>query len=254
MRNIQEKLDDLLGLVKEADEAVLAVYGSDDFEVKTKSDDSPITRADIASHTILMRGISRLFKNIPIVSEEGDQEANRQMVRSERFCAVDPLDGTREFINRSGHFTVCAAFIEHNIPTYGIVSAPALGVTYYGGRETGSFRVEHGVTEEVHVKRNYPEIVLASRSSLDSATADYIANHYPGCEIRSVGSQLKLPQIAEGSADVYPRLNSPLHIWDLAAGHAILEAAGGTVRCFDGDNVNYQKASLKVGDFIAKNH
>jgi 3'(2'), 5'-bisphosphate nucleotidase len=254
MRNIHEKLNDLLGVVEQADKAVLQVYDSEDLDVRTKEDKSPITRADIAAHTILMTGISRLFNGVPIISEEGDTEENKQIVKTSEFWLVDPLDGTREFISRSGHFTICAALIEDDKPCFGIVSAPAMEVTYYGGPAMGSYRVKDGVTENIHVKKNSPGIVLGSRSALNSATANFIHENYPDYELRAVGSQLKLPQIAEGSADVYPRVESPLHLWDLAAGHAILLGAGGRVTRFNGSAIEYHNESLLVGDFIAKNY
>lgn len=255
MLEIKERLDELLNTIHEADQAVMEVYTSNDhLEIEIKADRSPVTLADLASHEIVVRGLSRLFPEIPIVSEEGNHHENQQLVKSEKFWLVDPLDGTREFIERSGHFTVCAALVESNIPKFGIVSAPAQNLTYYGGPSLGSYLRKKSPKEndeKLLVSKNEPGIALSSRSDLNPSTAAFITEHYPNYVIRAVGSQLKMPMIAEGSADVYPRIESPLHLWDLAAGHAILLGAGGSVSRIDGSVLNYQNESLKIGDFIA---
>lgn len=252
--NVQEHLGELLEVVHEADQAIMGFYESQDFKTEIKADDTPVTEADIAAHNILMAGISRLFLDIPILSEEGDTDLNREIVQTERFWLVDPLDGTREFIARSGHFTVCAALIENDVPSFGIISAPALGVTYYGGESMGSFRKEakSGDVTPIHVSSDPVGAVVGSRMFLDAQTTAYIEEHYPGSEILSVGSQLKLPKVAEGVADAYPRIGGPLHLWDLAAGHAILTGAGGTVTRPNGDPIDYHTQTLKAGDFVAR--
>src|SRR5437763_14662778 len=140
MTNIEIHLSELLGVVHEADKAVMDVYHSHSAVVETKTDNSPVTQADIASHHILTSGIKRLFPNIPIVSEEGDLQENRQTVKQQQFWLIDPLDGTNEFLARTGHFTICAALIEDDTPSFGVVSAPALGITYFGGPVYGSFK------------------------------------------------------------------------------------------------------------------
>ena len=254
MVNVHERLNELLDVIHEADAAIMQVYELQNAVVEMKSDNTPVTQADIAAHNIIMAGIARLFPGIPVLSEEGDAQLNKEIVKSERFWLVDPLDGTREFLERSGHFTVCAALIEDDVPSFGVVSAPALGVTYYGGTSMGSFRKDTGSDSEtpIHVSSSRLGVVVGSRMFLNEPTRDYITEHYPGSEILSVGSQLKLPKVAEGAADAYPRIDGPLHLWDLAAGHAILEGAGGSVRRPDGSAVDYHAASLLVGDFVAE--
>ncbi len=257
--DIANKLPQLLEVISEAHEAVINVYLSEDFDVRTKDDDSPVTKADIAANDIILSGLARLFPEVPVVSEEGNELENREIVKTDQFWLVDPLDGTREFIARSGHFTICLALIEENLPSFGIISAPAFTDTYYGGQIMGSYQQITGVkrveTERtLWVQTHEPPIVIGSLSDLNPATTQYIAKNYPDSEVLRVGSQLKLPFIAAGKADVYPRVNSPLHIWDLAAGHAILVGAGGSVNRFDGGPVNYQAENLMAGDFIAQNH
>jgi 3'(2'), 5'-bisphosphate nucleotidase len=173
-------------------------------------------------------------------------------VQSERFWLVDPLDGTRDFLNRTDDFTVCIGLVEHGIPVFGVVSAPAHGVTYYGSPTHGSFRIaDTHDPVALHVATDKTNVVLISRSHTDDATAEYIAKQYPTATTEQVGSQLKLPRIAEGSADVYPRIDCGLHLWDLAAGQAILTGAGGSVVRPDGSAIDYRDPSLRVGDFIA---
>ncbi len=252
MVNVQEHLGELLDVIQEADTAVMEVYDSHSAVVEIKDDNTPVTQADMASHRIVTRELARLFPHIPVVSEEGDREANIRTVQGESFWLVDPLDGTKEFLARTGHFTICAALIESSRPTFGVISAPALGVTYYGGLDMGSYKLVQGQkAQPIKVSEQKLGIVLGSRSDLNEPTSAYIAKHFEGSQITQVGSQLKLPQIAEGLADAYPRINGPLHLWDLAAGQAILEGAGGSVIRPDGSALDYHSETLKVGDFIA---
>lgn len=249
---ILKRLEKLLEVVHEADNAVLDVYNSNSAKVQTKTDNTPVTQADIASHEILTHGLKRLFSSIPTVSEEGDMAENRKTIKADCFWLIDPLDGTKEFIARKEHFTICVALIENNHPSFGIVSAPALGVTYYGGRELGSFKkIGSGDTVPIHVSSKGLGIVVSSRSAFNEHTKRYIDEHYPDAEILAVGSQLKLPYVAEGKADAYPRIGQSLHLWDLAAGQAILEGADGTVKKPDGSPIDYHSHNLQVGDFVA---
>jgi 3'(2'), 5'-bisphosphate nucleotidase len=253
MTSVETHLSELLGVVHEADKAVMDVYNSHSAVVQTKTDNTPVTQADIASHHILTSGMKRLFPNIPIVSEEGDVQENSQTVKQQHFWLIDPLDGTNEFLARTGQFTICVALIEDDLPGFGIVSAPALGVTYFGGPGYGSFKkAADDKPAPIHVARDRTGIVLGSRSSPNLETRVYIERHYPEHEVKVVGSQLKLSQIAEGLADAYPRINGPLHLWDLAAGHAILLGAGGSVTRPDGSPIDYHSPDLLAGDFVAR--
>ncbi len=250
-----QKLPDLLALVRQADAAIMDVYNAGTTVVNTKANNSPITQADTASHDILVNGLARLFPDTPVVSEEGDEAGNAKLVQQTRYWAVDPLDGTRDFISRTGDFTVCVGLIEDDEPVFGVVSAPARGVVYYGGPGMGAYKIEgDGSPQPIHVSAQKLQIVFASLSHPDQPTNDFITQHYGDYTVKNVGSQLKLLHIAEGLGDAYPRLNSPLHHWDLAAGHAILVAAGGGVTHPDGTPIDYHAQSLKAGDFIASAH
>ena len=245
-------LSELLGVVHEAAKAVMDVYTSQSAVVETKADNSPVTQADIAAHHILTSRIKRLFPHIPIVSEEGDAQENGQAVKHQQYWVIDPLDGTKEFLARVGDFTVCVALIEGDMPRFGIVCAPALSITYFGGPGYGSFKkVGNGEPAPIHVANDRTGVVLGSRAAYNPETSVYVERHYPEHEVKAVGSQLKLPQIAEGLADAYPRINGPLHLWALAAGHAILVGAGGSVTRPDGSPIDYHSPNLLVGDFIA---
>lgn len=248
----QDKLTALFELVQQADTAIMAIYETRSAVITMKADDSPLTQADMASHHILVEGLTRLFPDIPVVSEEGDTRENSELVQRKMFWLVDPIDGTKEFLNRSGDFTVCVALVEAGLPALGIISAPAHGVMYYGGPAMGSYkRSTDGKIRQIHVPTQKTGIVLGSRSHENEENAAYIEAHYAGCRLQAVGSQLKLPYIAEGQADAYPRIGSTMKLWDLAAGEAILVGAGGKVTRPDGSAVDYQTPTLLVGDFVA---
>lgn len=249
---MHNQLSQLLEIVSEADRAVMEIYNSGDFTIEVKPDKTPVTQADLASNDVIISGLKDLFPDIPILSEENDRSESLEILKSETFWLVDPLDGTREFINRANEFTVCIGLIENNIPTFGIISAPALGVTYFGGNQMGSYKkVEEEDAVAIFPSDEEVGVVLTSHSFLNESTRNFIETHYANYEMKAVGSQLKLPYIAEGKADVYPRIDGPLHLWDLAAGHAILKAAGGTVKTPNQKEINYRTQNFLVGDFVA---
>lgn len=250
--SIPERLDGLIALIHEAENAVMEVY-STDFAVEMKQDDTPLTIADKRSHTIVTTGLAKLFPDIPIVSEEGDEQANSRMVLGETFWLVDPLDGTREFASRSGHFCVCVGLVVDGRPYFGLVADPVRNAVYYGGSDMGSFKIENNQpAKKIEVSKNNLGIVLGSRFDKGGPTYDYIAEHYSDSRLESVGSMLKIIRIAEGLADASPSIQRPLHLWDVAAGQAILEGAGGTVTRPDGSPIDYHAESLMAGDFVAR--
>ncbi len=253
MEDIQKNLKELLAVVDEAGQAIMEIYNANSAIVEWKEDNTPLTQADIASHNILIGGLGRLFPDIPVVSEEGDKEVSVNYLNKDLFWLIDPIDGTKEFINRTEEFTICLALVKDGLPVFGIVDAPALHVTYYGGPEMGSFKMVSGEEpQQIHVSKEKLGIIMGSRLHYDEQTAAYIAEHYKGATVEHVGSQLKLPYIAEGRADAYPRMISPLSLWDLAPGQAIVEGAGGTVTKPDGSPLNYRDTSFKIGDFLAQ--
>jgi 3'(2'), 5'-bisphosphate nucleotidase len=242
-------------LALEAGAAILTVYGRDDFAVRAKSDASPVTEADELADGIIARGLVAAFPEIPVVTEE---QAESHGVRAPVFFLVDPLDGTKEFVQRRGDFTVNIALIEGGVPTRGIVYAPAQGRLFYtdaAGRsqeEAGPHGAEPGPLTRLQVSTPDPAalVVVASSSHRDQATDDYIAR-YNVADFRSAGSSLKFCLVAAGEADLYPRLGRTME-WDTAAGQAVLLGAGGRVVRFDDHApLGYGKQGFENPFFIA---
>ncbi len=224
-------------LALEAGDIIMDIYNADDFEVRSKSDDSPVTAADEAADAHISAGLAKAFPDILVVTEE---QAASHAESATDFIIVDPLDGTKEFIKRRGDFTVNIALVENGTPTRGVVYAPAKGRLFYtdemgvSQEESGSFKTaEKGLTNPISVKKpdNENLIVVASKSHRDEATDQYI-NKYSVADMTGAGSSLKFCLVATGEADLYPRLGRTME-WDTAAGDAVLRGAGGMVVRFD---------------------
>lgn len=243
-------------LALQAGAAIMKIYDGPDFDIRTKSDDSPVTEADEAADAIISAGLARAFPGIAVVTEE---QADSHETRANSFIIVDPLDGTKEFINRRGDFTVNIAYVEHGVPLRGVVYAPAKNRMFYtraDGRsveELGPFAQDtQGQLRNVQVR--HADIaalrVVASKSHRDQATDDYIAK-YSVDDLCSAGSSLKFCLVATGEADLYPRLGRTME-WDTAAGDAVLRGAGGRVVTFAGHDVlAYGKPGFENPFFIA---
>lgn len=232
MNDRQSLLESVAGIAREAGEAILRIYENEDPEVSNKEDDSPLTRADTDAHHVILERLAELTPDVPVHSEESSTVEWRERRHWQRFWLVDPLDGTKEFINRNGEFTVNIALVEHNRPTLGVVHVPALATTYMGGVELGA-RVERaGERSSIQARPLGDTVVMvASRrhgAEQVEALAGRIESEIAPVERTSMGSSLKLCLVAEGRADIYPRL-SPTSEWDTAAAHAVVRAAGGTV-------------------------
>lgn len=247
----RETLQGLLELMWEASDAILAVYESSDLGIATKSDQSPVTEADLAAHQVLVAGLSVLTPDIPIVSEE-DPESLKIPESHTRFWLIDPLDGTKEFIRRNGEFTCNLALIDAHRTVYGFVSVPVLGLLYHGGQGLGAQRLTRDGSETVIqcAKKANPTRVVASKSHLNPETEAFIAAIETPVELIQAGSSLKFLRIAEGSADLYPRLATTCE-WDTAAAQAVLEGAGGSVTQFDGSQMVYGKHDILNPYFVA---
>lgn len=240
----------------EAGDKIMEIYESDDFDVKSKSDDSPVTAADEAADAIISAGLRAEFPDVMLVTEE--QSATHK-ARGDTFLIVDPLDGTKEFIHRRGDFTVNIALVENGKPTRGVVYAPAKSRMFFtladgtSVEETGDLaKDEPGVIEPISVSEadNSALLVVASKSHRDQATDDYIGQ-YQVQDMKSAGSSLKFCLVATGEADIYPRLGRTME-WDTAAGHAVLLGAGGDVVRFDDHTpLAYGKADFANPFFIA---
>lgn len=243
-------------LALQAGAKIMEIYEADDFDVRAKSDDSPVTAADEAADALIFAGLKQAFPEIPIVTEE---QADSHSVRADRFLIVDPLDGTKEFIKKRGEFTVNIALIENGVPVRGIVYAPARGRLFYTDdngqtvEETGAFSLDtQGIVRSLCVSSpdNSELVVVASKSHRDQATDDYIAK-YGVADSRSAGSSLKFCLVAAGEADLYPRLGRTME-WDTAAGQAVLSGAGGKVVRFDNHQpLTYGKPGYENPFFIA---
>ncbi|MGK2914235.1 MAG: 3'(2'),5'-bisphosphate nucleotidase CysQ [Porticoccaceae bacterium] len=231
-------LDKVIELAELAAAAILKVYDGDDFEVTTKGDESPVTAADLAAHAILVLGLQSLLAGVPVLSEESAVPAFAERSRWARYWLVDPLDGTKEFVKRNGEFTVNIALVENHVPILGIVHVPVRGVTYAGLRDVGAMRIQAGERQAIRTRtmasrdaEGLPVAVVASRSHGADAVADLLArvsDRLGRVETCNMGSSLKLCLVAEGRADLYPRL-APTAEWDTAAAQAVVEAAGGVV-------------------------
>lgn len=240
-------------LALDAGADIMRFYATD-FAVDRKADESPVTDADRAADAIIVAGLEQHFPHIPVVTEERVQ--SHEVAReTTRFFLVDPLDGTREFISRNGEFTVNIALIENRTPTLGVVFAPAADRLFYttadgcAVEEVPPYDGRSRRTVNVATADNAALRVVASRSHRDQATDDYIHN-YAVSGFRSAGSSLKFCLIANGEADLYPRLGRTME-WDTAAGHAVLAAAGGRVDRLSGGPLDYGKQELDNPHFIA---
>lgn len=239
-----------------AGDKIMEVYAAEDFDVRAKSDDSPVTEADLAADAIISAGLRVAFPEVPLVTEE-QAASHGQSVRT--FLIVDPLDGTKEFVQRRGDFTVNIAYVVEGEPVRGVVYAPAKGRLFYTDQngqsveEVGPFEAEiAGIVQPIAVSHpdNDALMVVASKSHRDQATDDYI-NKYAVDDMKSAGSSLKFCLVATGEADLYPRLGRTME-WDTAAGDAVLRGAGGEVVRFDDHTpLTYGKPGFENPFFIA---
>lgn len=247
----------LTALALIAGKEIIRIYEADALDTRQKADASPVTAADLAANDVICTGLAEAFPDIPIVTEEA-AESHKQ-TGMDRFFLVDPLDGTKEFIQRRGEFTVNIALIEHGVPTRGVVYAPAINRLF---ATRASNAVELGVAEHkvlagsarllsVTTPDNAALTVIASKSHRDQATDDYIAK-FNVAKFTSAGSSLKFCLLAAGEADFYPRLGRTME-WDTAAGHAVLRAAGGEVLDFnDHQPLLYGKPEYENPFFLAR--
>jgi 3'(2'), 5'-bisphosphate nucleotidase len=234
-----------------AGEAILRVYATA-FDVRLKTDNTPVCEADLASERIIVAMLSKAFPDILIASEEL-VEAEGLPPSSRRFWVVDPLDGTKEFVARNGEFAVLIALVEDGSPVLGIVHGPAVGVTYTAcGPGTATRWSNGGQPEPIHTHAPSPDglVVIHSRSHENSRRLAEFLAYYPVRKRKKCGSALKFGVIAAGEADLYPRFGTTME-WDTAAGQAILEAAGGWVETFAGTRLRYGKPGLKNDGFLA---
>ena len=224
----------MCAVAREAGDAILAIYGDEELGVQIKSDDSPLTRADLAAHNIIVKGLQTWAPEIPILSEESEGINLIERSSWNQYFLVDPLDGTKEFISRNGEFTVNIALIEKGVPMMGVVFVPVKDVMYAGDQHEGVATVtREKETESIHVRkldRDDLTVVASRRHGGEALEAclNVLRPNFGSISSTAMGSSLKLCLIAEGKADFYPRL-APTSEWDTAAAQAVVEAAGGKV-------------------------
>ena len=248
--NLETMIEPVVSLAMEAGQAILAVYATD-FDVQAKDDESPLTQADLASHRRIVAGLRSLTPGIPIISEEEGLPDFSVRGRWQRYWLIDPLDGTKEFVNRNGEFTVNIALIEAGRPVFGVVHVPVRGITYLGCAGIGAERRAGGTTDRIRVAAasRDPVRVVGSRSHRGSSL-DAFLDRLGDTDMVPMGSSLKFCVVAEGGADVYPRLG-PTSEWDTAAAQAVVEQAGGRVLRLDGKPLSYnQKSEILNPHFV----
>ena len=247
-------------LALQAGDRIMQVYDGPDVAVRTKADASPVTEADEAADRVISAGLREAWPDVPLVTEE---QAESHALSASTFLIVDPLDGTKEFVQRRGDFTVNIAYVEDGVPVRGVVYAPAKARLFYtradgqsveeaAGPDGGFDESVSGPTTPLRVSSpdNAGLMVVASKSHRDAATDDYIAN-YAVRDMTSAGSSLKFCLVAAGEADLYPRLGRTME-WDTAAGDAVLRGAGGHVVRFDThEPLRYGKTGWGNPHFIA---
>ncbi len=229
----------LLNLAREAGIAILEIYNTD-FSVTDKPDKSPLTEADLAAHNIIVSALEQLTPEIPVLSEESSQIPFEIRQTWQRYWLIDPLDGTKEFVKRNGEFTVNIALIEDQRATLGVIYAPVIDKLYYGVVGEGAWMSENGadlVPISVAKQRRNPVQVAGSRSHAGESLRKFLDN-LGEYELLSMGSSLKSCLVAEGKADLYPRLGLTSE-WDTGAAQAIVEAAGGQITKLDMQPLRY---------------
>jgi len=242
-------LEALVSIVRDAGKEVMSIYKTN-FTVDAKDDSSPVTVADRRTESLILNALADLAPDIPAVSEEAATCGAVYDLRS-RFWLVDPLDGTKEFINRNGEFTVNIALIEHSLPTLGVVFAPAIDRLFAGSSNGAFCEAAHArAAARCRVAPSTGVTVVTSRSHTNErALSQFLAKRHVA-KVLNAGSSLKLCLVANGEADLYPRLGTTME-WDTAAGHAVLRAAGGEVRDLSSRPLIYGKPAFVNPHFVA---
>ncbi len=244
-------------IAQKAGDEIMKVY-QQDFEVDYKADNSPLTKADIKSNEIITESLKDLYPEIPILSEENKEVPYNIRRNWEYFWLIDPLDGTKEFVKKNGEFTVNIALIYKNMPVLGVIYAPVLDLLYYAQKDQGAFKQDKNKKSQRLPIYNYPDNhtlkVIVSKSHYNQETKEFVNNlksQYEKIEFINIGSSLKLCLIAEGKADIYPRL-APTMEWDIAAGQTIVEESKGRIIKYKTEeSIKYNKQNLLNPYFIA---
>jgi len=249
----RELLQQVAGIARAAGREILEIYASGDWAATTKADQSPLTAADLRAHRLIASRLAQLTPAVPLLSEEAAATPFAQRSQWQEYWLVDPLDGTREFLARNGQFTVNIALIRGHTPALGVVHVPVGDCSYLGLRNSGAWRQqgeEPAAPIRVAARSGTPVRVVGSRSHRGDSLTRFLERLGPH-QLTAIGSALKFCLVAEGAADVYPRLGSTSE-WDTAAAHAVLAAAGGSVCRLDGAPLQYNtRAELLNPSFVA---
>lgn len=251
-------IDKIIEIAINAGNAILEIY-KQDFTVELKSDDSPLTLADKTANEIIINGLKTINNSIPIISEENKLIDFSERKNWTKCWIVDPLDGTKEFIKKNGEFTVNIALVEYGIPVLGVVHVPAQNITYYAEKNIGCYKIENGNSTQLKIRRLAEDGVLKIVGSRSHQTPELLAyveqqkTKFANVEFVAAGSSLKFCLLAEGKADVYPRLG-PTMEWDTCAGQIVAKEAGAEVLRFDNNEpLLYNRENLLNPFFIVKN-
>jgi len=248
--DLSQMLKVITQIAKDAGDAIMQVYDTEDFNVEMKSDDSPLTKADLASHNVIVSGLEKHYSDIPCLSEESKGISFEDRKPWETLFVVDPLDGTKEFIARNGEFTVNIALVHQGKSILGVIYAPVLKTFYFAAKGEGAFKqIEGQEAEKISVRalpvqdgKQHFTVVASRRHGLDKV--ETLCQNFASYDLTSKGSSLKMCLVAEGSADLYPRLALTSE-WDTAAAQSIVEEAGGQLVQLDYSDMTYnQKESL----------
>lgn len=242
-------LPQVVELAKLAGQRIMSIY-AEDFSVVRKQDDTPVTEADMAAHAVIDDGLEEIAEQYPVLSEESTSIHFEDRVRWERYWLVDPLDGTREFIDRTDQFTVNIALIDGNQSVLGAIHAPALGISYFAARGFGAYKQNgDGIARRIRVKNHRrPRIIVAGSRAHRGRSLERFLHQLGEHEFRVMGSSLKSCLVAEGQADIYPRLG-PTSEWDTAAAQCIVEEAGGFIT-----DINMQTLAYNTKDSLLNPH
>ena len=250
----RENINKIIEISKVAGDAIMDIYETN-FDYELKEDNSPLTIADKTSNEIICKSLRDLTPKIPILSEESSQIPFRKRSSWKKYWLIDPLDGTKEFIKRNGEFTVNIALINEGKPVFGVIRVPAQGELYWGLEGVGSYFIDKNDSKnKIHVSDNYEQLKIVSSRSHPSPELQSLLDHGDFLDLTQAGSSLKFCMLAHGIVDAYPRLN-PTSEWDIAAGHAIINSAGGTILDLKGNNMIYNsKDELTIDGFFALNN
>ena len=256
--NHEKNILELLNIAIDAGKEILNIY-NDEIIVNSKEDKSPITQADINSNDLIINRLKKLESNIPILTEESMVEWKNRKDWI-KYWLIDPLDGTKEFINRNGEFTVNISLIENNYPIFGIIYSPVKSLLYYALKNYGCYKLKTNSNLStlknfnkinIHKEKNITTKVIGSRSHSSKEFLNWVEKKFTNFELITIGSSLKFCILAEGKADIYPRFG-PTSEWDIAAGHIILEEAGGKLKTIDNKDILYNtKDDILNPHFIA---